>query len=145
MFDIGVAELFVFGGTMLVLTLVWRAWRARWVRVSQEWRPALTREAVEQVLFMSFAAVPGAQWRPQADGSWIYTVRRVPSWAILLGLLTLPFGLLLLLVKETADLHVRLLDDGGGCLVRAVGRTPDATAQALDTWLARMETRTLSG
>ena len=138
MFGVGWGELVVLVGTVLALTLVWHAWRGRWVSVAREWRPALDVAEVERVLVDSFAAVPRAQWRAQADGSWIYTVRRVPPWAVLLGLLTLPLGLLLFLVRETADLHVRVLDDEEGCRVRVVGRTPDSTVQALDSWLTRM-------
>lgn len=141
MFGVGLGELLVLAGTLVVLTLLWQGWRERWVRVSSEWRPALPVEDVERVLVDAFSLIPGSQWRAQADGSWIYTVRRVPFWAVLFGVLTLPFGLLLFLVKETADLHVRIVRDREGYRVRAVGRTPGPTAKALDTWLTRMVQR----
>jgi hypothetical protein len=141
MFGVGWAELLVVAGMLLALTVVWNAWRERWVRVSREWRLAVSASDIEEALADSFAAAPGGRWRAQADGSWVYTVRRVPLWAVLLGVLTLPLGLLLLLVKETADLHVRLVRDEEGCRVRAIGRTPTATAGALDSWLTRMAQR----
>ncbi|MEO5666382.1 MAG: hypothetical protein ABIR39_24180 [Nocardioides sp.] len=141
MFGLGYAELFLLMGTVLVLTLVWQGWRARWVSVSREWVTDLDIDDVEDVLRRSFAAVPGTTWRSQPDGSWVHTVRRVPFWAVLLGVFTLPLGLLLFLVKETADLHVRLFRDEQGCRVLVVGRTPERTLNALDSWLTRMAKR----
>lgn len=64
-------------GTASAPTLVWHAWRGRWLSVAREWHPALDVAEVERVLVDSFTVEPGAQWRAQADGSWIYTVRRV--------------------------------------------------------------------
>ncbi|UUZ58964.1 hypothetical protein [Nocardioides sp. B-3] len=80
---------------MLALTLVRHARRARWVSVSREWVVDLDAPEIEAVLRKSFGAVPGGRWRSQPDGSWLYSVRRVPLWAVVLGLFTLPLGLLL--------------------------------------------------
>jgi hypothetical protein len=142
MFGVGVGELVVVVVAILVLSLVGQAWRQRWVPVSREWRPALPADEVQRVLSESFAVVPAARLRVQGDGSSVYTVRRCPWWAIVVGAFTLPLGLLLwLLVKESADLHVQVDDGPDGCRVRAFGRTSDGTAKALDSWLSRMARR----
>ena len=139
MFGIGATELFLFVGAILVLTLIWQSWRGGWVPVSAEWRPGLPAEEVEGVLRDSFALVRGAKWRAHGDGWSVCTVRRIPFWAVVFGVFTLPFGLVLLFfARETADLHVLVVDGSDGCRVRAVGRTPQRTLEALDSWLTRM-------
>lgn len=136
------AELFFLVMTVLVLTLIWAGWRGRWVPVSAEWCPAVAADEVEQGLRASFALVPGAQWRRHGGGWSVCTIRRIPFWAVVLGLFTLPFGLVLwLFVRENADLHVQIDDTPDGCRVRAVGRTSERTAQALDASLTRMAKR----
>lgn len=138
MFDLGWGEFWIAAGIAMALTLLWHGWRGRWVGVSREWVIDLDPDRVEDVLVRAFAS-GGNQWRAQPDGSWIFTDRRVPLWAALLCVVTLPLGLILLLIKETADLHIKVVAEPGGCRVRAVGRTPSATFQAMDTWLRRVE------
>lgn len=139
MFGIGATELLLLVGTLVVLTLIWQSWRGRWVPVSAEWHPTLPADEVEIVLRDSFAVVPRSQRRAHGGGWSVYTVRRIPFWAVVFGVFTLPFGLLLwLFARETADLHVLVVDAPDGCRVRAVGQTSERTAQALDSWLTRM-------
>ena len=142
MFGIGATELLLLVGTLVVLTLVWQSWRGRWVPVSAEWRPGLPAEEVERVMRSSFALVPGVKFRAHGGGWSVCTVRRIPFWAAVFGVFTLPFGLLLwLFARETADLHVLVVEGPDGCRVRAVGLAPERTARALDSWLTRMAKR----
>lgn len=136
------AELLLLVGTVLVLTLAWQSWRGGWVPVSAEWRPALPAAEVERVLRDSCALVPGTRWRKHGDGWSVCTIRRIPFPVVVFGVFTLPFGLLLLLfVRETADLHVQVNEEPDGCRVRAVGRTSQRTLKAMDAWLTRVAKR----
>lgn len=138
MFDIGGFEIGVLA-IVVVVGLVWLGWRQRWVSIAGDWVLPLPAEDVERVVTDSLAAVPRTTLRAQGPGAWVYSVERAPGWAIFFGILTFPFGLLLiLLVKERADLHIWVEPVPEGCRVRIVGRSVVGNRRALESWLDRM-------
>ena len=138
MFDVGVWELGVAAVVVLAAVVLWRTWRPRWVRVAREWHLDLTARDVDEVLGDSFMRA-GGRLRAGGDGTWIHTVSRVPAWAIVVGVLTLPLGLLLIaLVREHADLTLRVGPEGTGCRLRVVGRTAASTLVSLESLVERL-------
>jgi len=74
-------------------------------------------------------------------GSFVLVVRRIPGWAILAGLLTLPLGLILLfLVRRSETLLVVLSDVDGGAEVRVLGRTKQSVIKTLAKGLGSLST-----
>ena len=72
-------------------------------------------------------------------GAFVLTVRRRPPWMVIFILFTLPFGLLLLSMKNTGVLLVAVAAVDGGADVRIVGRTSPAAQKLLDEALAPLE------
>jgi hypothetical protein len=144
-FDIGVAELAVVA-VVLVAIAAWLTSRERWVRVAREWDVDLPPAAVDDELVTTFAPATRGRLRRAGPDGWTRSVSRTPAWAIVLGLLTLPLGvLLLLLVREHADLHLRVRPEGTGSRLRAVGRARSADAAALDSSMDRVAARLTDG
>ena len=138
MFDVGAGELAVVAVVVLAAVVLWHTWRPRWVRIAREWHLDLTARDVDEVLAESFMRA-GGRLRAGGDGTWIHTVSRVPAWAIVIGVLTLPIGLLLIaLVREHADLTLRVVPEGTGCRLRLVGRAPASTLISLESLVERL-------
>ena len=87
---------------------------------------ALPRDlaTVERVAFGSLGSIPGVTMSQMFPGQFSLVSKWLPGWALVVGLLTLPLGLLvLLLARNEATMHVRLLGDGeSATTVQVAGR-----------------------
>jgi hypothetical protein len=141
-FDIGALELAVVSVVVLLAIGAWLSWRERWVRVAREWDVDLPPQELDDEVVAAFAHAPGGRLRRAGPDGWTRSVSRTPAWAIVVGLLTLPLGvLLLLLVREHADLHLRVRAEGAGSRLRAVGRARSGDVEALGSSMDRVAAR----
>ena len=85
--------------------------------------------------------IAGSQVTHSAPGVFMLVVRRSPSWIWLAVLLTLPFGLLLLTLKQSEALQVVLRDQDGGTEIRIVGRTKESVVKTLAKALGSLDAR----
>jgi hypothetical protein len=84
-------------------------------------------------------SIPRATVTQPFPSQFLVCSKRIPPWAIVVGLLTLPFGLiLLLLVRSRMVLLVRLDDDGGSTRVRAAGQARTDVALAVGHTVTRL-------
>lgn len=137
-------ELLALAVVLLAAVVLWRTWHQRWVSIAREWHVDLTARDADEVLTGSLLRA-GGRLRSGGDGTWVHTVSRAPAWAIVVGVLTLPLGLLLIfLVREHADLNIRIRPDGAGCRLRVVGRAPAPTVAAVESWMERVSSRVVA-
>lgn len=83
------------------------------VTVNDEVTVPHDQATVERLAFVSLGSIPGVTMTQMFPGQVGLGTRWLPGWALLVGLLTLPLGLLVLfLVRNEAILYVRFLGDG---------------------------------
>ena len=58
-----------------------------------------------------------------AHGRYTQTIRRMPTWAVVAMIVTLPVGLLFLLVRNEQHLHFSVVPVGTGKVLRVAGVT----------------------
>lgn len=84
---------------------------------------------LDRRVFGRLGAVPRSQMGQVFPGHVTLTSSSIPGWAVLVGLLTFPVGLLLLLlIRQQLSLHVRVLPDGRGSLVQVAGKARKSVA-----------------
>jgi hypothetical protein len=109
------------------------------VEVADEMATGMSVTDVEALIGEALASIPSAQARPVLPGTWTLTYRRHPRYSVVLGVLTLPVGLLLLiLVRETLLLTVSVTRAGERTRVVVVGRAHAKLAVALGESLQRL-------
>lgn len=84
---------------------------------------------LDRRVFGRLGAVLRSQMGQVFPGHVTLTSSSIPGWAVLVGLLTFPVGLLLLLlIRQQLSLHVRVLPDGRGSLVQVAGKARKSVA-----------------
>ena len=139
----GLSDLFLLALVALVVVLVLLAVAASVtnpvVDVADELSSSLSPEAVASAVGETLAALPRTQLRLVLPATWTVSYRRHPRYAVLLGILTLPIGLLvLLLVRETLQLTVSVTRDDDHTRVLVVGRAHQKLALALGARLGHL-------
>ncbi|GAA3834683.1 hypothetical protein [Nocardioides panacisoli] len=98
---------------LLVVLLVLVSVSSVVVTVNDEETLPLDQATVERLAFGRLGSISGVTMTQVFPGQVSLVSRWLPGWALLVGLLTFPVGLLVLfLVRNEAVLHVRFLDDG---------------------------------
>lgn len=83
------------------------------VTVSDEVTVPQDQDTVERLAFGALGSIPGVTMTQMFPGQLGLASKWLPGWALLVGLLTLPLGLLVLfLVRSEAILYIRFLSDG---------------------------------
>ncbi|WP_370288654.1 hypothetical protein [Nocardioides sp.] len=129
MFGFGIAEvvvaLLLVGAVALGLLL-----RDPVVTVDDEMSiDGMSPAELDRRVFGRLGAVRRSQMGQVFPGHVALTSSSIPGWAILVGLLTFPVGLLLLLlIRQQLSLHVRVLPDGRGSLVQVAGKARKSVA-----------------
>lgn len=102
------------------------------VTVNDQLAIALPRGQVEQFAFGPISSIPGAAVTQAVPGQTTLVTKWTPTWAVVVGILAFPLGLLLLLlIRQDLVLHVRFVDSSGGTLVQVAGRSRRRTALAV--------------
>lgn len=102
------------------------------VTVNDQVELPLDLATVERDAFGPLGAVRGASMSQSLPGQVTLTTSFIPTWAVLLGILAFPIGLLLLfLIRRELTLHVRYVEQGGGTLVQVAGKTRKNVALAV--------------
>ncbi len=115
---------------VLLLVLLWT--RPRIVMVNDQVELKRTPSDVEQRAFGRLGSIPGCQMKQSSVGQFSLVTSTTPGWAIFLGVITLPIGLLLLfLVRQTWTIHVRYSDAAEGTLVQVSGKTKKRVAEQI--------------
>lgn len=84
---------------------------------------------LDRRVFGRLGAVRRSQMAQVFPGHVTLTSSSIPGWAILVGLLAFPVGLLLLLlIRQRVLLNVRVLPEGGGSLVQVAGKARTSVA-----------------
>jgi hypothetical protein len=100
--------------------------------VADELTTTLPAPEAESVVADVLTAVPYTERRSVLPGTWTVSYRHHPRYAVLLGILAFPVGLLVILfVRETLVLTVTITSDAGGSKVAVVGRAHQKLALAL--------------
>ena len=98
------------------------------------------RAAVERITFGPLGSIPSSQLTSATPGQVTITSSWTPTWAVFVGILTIPIGLLLLLlVRQTLTLHVRFLNHEGGTLVQVAGKARKKVALAVGEAFNQMQ------
>jgi len=98
--------------------------RATVVSVNDETRLRAGRADVERQSFGPLGSITGSQMTQAVPGQVTLTSSWIPTWAVFIGILAFPVGLLLLLlVRQSLPLHIRYLDVADGTLVQVSGKT----------------------
>jgi hypothetical protein len=121
------------GATLVVVALAVAAW---WgnpvVEVADELSSVMPLDQVQALIDGALAVLPGAQVLAVLPGTRTLSYRHHPRYSVLLGILTLPIGLLvLLLVRETLQLTVSATAQEGSTRVLVAGRAHKKLAAAL--------------
>jgi hypothetical protein len=78
---------------------------------------------LDPLLFERLRAVRGTTITDAAHGRYTQTFWRMPGWAVLLMIVTLPFGLIFLLVRSPHHLHFTVVSTEHGDVLRVAGHT----------------------
>ena len=125
---LGLAWAILVLASLVVLLLT----RPRVVLVNDELKLAQTPGDVEQRAFGRLGSIPGCQMTQSSFGQLSIATTTTPLWAVFLGILTLPIGLLLIfLVRRTWTIHVRYSDAAEGTLVQVSGKTKKRVAEQI--------------
>jgi hypothetical protein len=135
MFGVGVVELVVLLVAVIGL-LVLAVVKGAWIQVDDRTVVAAEAARLEAPVRRLLASTPSSELLDSGVGSFTLLVRRRPVWMVLTILVTLPFGLLFLAVKDVAAVQVTLVPVGARTEVRIVGRTSRRVLQLLDQALA---------
>lgn len=108
---------------LAVVFLLWAGWIGRTLQVALDLPLLDTSVDLDPLLFERLQSVRGASVTDAAHGRYTQTIRRVPLWAIVGMLVTLPVGLLFLLVRTDQSLHVSVVPAGAGKALRVTGVT----------------------
>lgn len=103
--------------------LVWAGWIGRTIQVALDLPLLDTAVDLDPLLFERLQAVRGTAITDAEHGRYTQTVRRMPTWAIVGMLVTLPVGLLFLLVRNEQHLHLSVVPSGEGAVLRITGVT----------------------
>jgi hypothetical protein len=142
-FGVGTPEVLVLLAVVVGLVAV-AVRKDGWIRVDDRKVVAADAAGLEAPVRRLLASTPGSELLDSGTGSFTLLVRRRPLWMALVILLTLPFGLLFLLVKDVAAVQVSLVPVGGHTEVRIVGRTSRQVLRVLDDALAPAPAREVS-
>jgi len=120
----------------VVLVVIAMSVAASWdnpvVEVADEMTTTMSVAQAESLIGEALAVVPRVQVCTVLPGTRTVSYRHHPRYAVALGILTLPVGLLvLLLVRETLLLTVSVTRDAGSTRVLVVGRAHKKPAVAL--------------
>jgi hypothetical protein len=137
MFGVGTPEILVLLAAVIAL-LLFAVISAAWIQVDERRVVRADVERLEAPVRRLLASVAGAELLEAGSGSFVLLVKRRPVWMLIAILLTLPFGLLFLLVKDVGPLMVTLTVVEGGTEVRLVGRTSRRVLRLIDQALTPM-------
>jgi hypothetical protein len=130
----GVEILVVFAA--VIGLLLFGILKGAWIQVNDRKVVPADATRLEAPIRRLLASVPDSELLDSGIGSFTLLVRRRPLWMVFVILLTLPFGLFLLTVKDVAAVQVTLVSVDARTEVRIVGRTSRRVLQMLDHALA---------
>lgn len=101
-----------------------------------QWVRAESPEEMHDVLLRDFAptlADRGYTLTAQDESSLTFTGRIAPTWAVIIGILTLPtiIGLFFFFIKETHTIHLTLKPEGEGTRTFVNGSGPSGVRKEL--------------
>ena len=132
MFGIGLPELAALAVFVVLAVVVLRGLpSARWVKVDDVTSVPLAPADLDAPLLRLLDNLPASRVSVSGPGSWMLTVTRAHGWAVVLAVVLFPLGLLFLLAREHADLHVSVTPHGEGAEVRVLGTTRRSLAEAI--------------
>ena len=126
-------------GAALLLALAFLAESGAWVDVDERLFLPADPDRLQGPIRTLLTSVVNGEVVDSGTGAFALTVRRRPLWMVFFILFTLPFGLLLLSMKNTGVLLVAVVAVDGGTEVRVVGRTTAVARQLIDDALAPLE------
>lgn len=101
----------------------WVAWLGRTLQFALDLPLLKTTVDLDPLLFQRLCAVKGTAVTDASHGRFTQSMRRAPGWAIVAALVTLPFGLVFLLVRTRRDLHFSVVPTANGDVLRVTGET----------------------
>lgn len=117
---------------LLVAILAASSRRKSVVTVNDQIEIAMDRDRVEQFAFGPLGSIQGAAVTQAVPGQMTLVSKWTPTWAVVIGILSFPVGLLLLLlIRQELVMHVRFLDNGGTTLVQVAGKSRKRVALAV--------------
>jgi hypothetical protein len=120
-----IAGLLVLAASIALLALLIRRIRSTGrVTVVEQYAVPAPPAAVDHLLWTALGGVPGPRVTATGVGRYAVVLRRTPPWLIVPVWLTMPLGLiLLLLVKEDVIMDVSLYEAPDGSVIHLSGRS----------------------
>jgi len=109
------------------------------VTVNDEVELSQAPESVERDVFGALGSIRGSTMTSLLPGHVVIVTKSTPAWAVLVGILVLPLGLLLIaFVRNEHVLNVRFLKHGAGTTVQVAGRSRKKVALAVGAAFDRL-------
>ena len=132
MFGVGFPEISVLSVAVVLVVVGLRLLPStRWVRVDDATNVRVDPDELDLPLLRMLDRLPASRVVATGGCSWMLTVSRAPGWAVVLAVVLFPLGLLCLLARDRADLHISVHPATGGSEVRVVGTTRRNLADAI--------------
>lgn len=119
---------------LVIVAIAAAAWRrSQVVTVNDQTRQHADQAQVERHAFGALGTIPKAALTQAVPGQMTLVSKWTPTWAVVVGILAFPVGLLLLLlIRQELTLHVRFNQEADGSThVHVSGKTLKRVAEAV--------------